>query len=70
MSLAPELHGAGKLTLTIAFGVTPLHSAHDFGWTRSKEANTCYAEPRSAMMFRDVSPSVRLIYTYHAYTHA
>ena len=52
------LYGAGKLTLTIVCGVTPLHSAHVFGWTRSKDTNTCYAEPVCAMMFWDVSPSV------------
>jgi len=32
---------ADKLTLTIAFGVTPLCSAHVFGWTRSKDTTTC-----------------------------
>jgi hypothetical protein len=60
------LHGAGKMTLTIAFGVTPLHSAHVFWRTRSKDATTCYAEQVSALGCQ----SVRLIYTYHAYPHA
>ena len=63
------LYGAGKLTLTIACGVTPIHSAHVFGWTRLKDTNTCYAESVGAMMFWDVSPSVFYTRIVHIHMH-
>ena len=63
------LYGAGKLKLTIVCGVTPIHSAYVFGWTRSKVTNTCYAEPVSTMMFCDVSPSVLYTCVVHNHMH-
>jgi len=63
------LYGTGKLTLTIVLGVTPIHSAHVFGWTRSKDTTTCYAEPVSKMMFWDVSPPVLYTRIMHIHMH-